>query len=224
MLAKIREYLEKIVIVFTLIQNVGETIVAHPRITCSLVGFALLYSSLYWSAFLHPANTIHSFYSAINAKGVDPKKLNDAWNLLNPEYRRQRWNDDFNNFGEGFKTTLAHDDVNVQFDAPTWNPGKLMATLFAPSLGYDVSFVARDRFTKQDCEREEHEYDCLWLPIQSRSEYKDLMKGTLRAPEGTATPSLELVRYYKKKFIIHRLSVLSWSITGIRTYEEGIKR
>lgn len=105
-----------------------------------------------------------------------------------------------------------------------YNPARLLAVLFSRTVEYDVSFVAIDRFTKTDCQQKEQEDDCRWLQVSDPAPYKQLMDGMLVAREASSDPSLELKRYYKKKFTLYRVSVLSWLISGIDTLEVGLRR
>ncbi len=218
LVARIQEFFKRLLAILELLQRLVAAIKRHPRTTAGIVLVLLVYLSLHWYTFNYPARTIDSFYVLINTG-----RANEAWDLLNPPYHR-RWSNKRQTFAAGFRTTQSHQNVVVEFDGYSFNPASLLVRLFSRSIEYDVSFVAIDRFTKTDCEQKEQEYDCRWLQVSDPAHYEQLMDGTLAVPEASSDPTLELKRYYKKKFTLYRVSVWSWLISQIDTPEVGLKR
>lgn len=218
LLTKLQEFFERLIKLFTLLQRLLATIKQHPGTTAGIILTLLFYLGLYWYAFEYPARTIHSFYASIDAS---PRRTLDAWNLLHPPYH-QRWSNNQQTFASGFKTTQFHKGLVVERTEHSFNPTRLLIALLSQSAEYDVAFIAIDRFTKTDCQQKEQEDDCRWLQISDPARYKLLMDGTLAAREASSEPSLELKRYYKKKFTLYRTSASSWLISGIDPLEVGL--
>lgn len=212
------DYPSRLKTVIEAVVALGNTVKQHPRATVLVVVLAGLYAGLYWFAVEYPALTVRSFYNAIDAR-----RPYDAWDLIYPPYQK-RWSNDPKKFADGFTTTVAHTELTVEFAGNRLNPIDLALALFASSIEYDVSFTATDRFTREDCLREEQQYDCLWLRIKNQTEYEQLMNGTLSTAEAVREPNLEITRQYKKRMTLYRESWGTWLISKILPREEGIRR
>jgi hypothetical protein len=184
----------------------------HPGIAVGLVSVALAYGSLRWLAIDYPSLTISDFYRAMNAG--DP---GSAWALLQPNYRRQRWNDDREHFASLFRTTVAYSTVTVKLDGQALNPVSLARQLFADSLTYRVSFSSTDRLSRSDCQRTEQRENCQWLELKDPAAYQQLVTGALRTADAKDEPTVELQRQYAMDVDLQRASQFDWVISRIRT-------
>lgn len=175
-----------------------------------------IYFSLHWFTIYFPGRTISTFHNSIDSRAYE-----NAWDALSPKYQ-ERWGSNFNKFMAGYRTTGTHSSIQIEPSVTSFNSYLVLPILFSNTIEYDVSFKVVDFFTKDDCEKSEQFYDCLWLRIHNNTLYLSLMNGSLQLAEDTDNPVLKITRTYKHSILLQRSSFFVWQIANIKTKEIGI--
>jgi hypothetical protein len=218
-LKKCQGLLKELGEIVDLLAQLGLKAKQHWRVLLIALLSAAVYGSLHWLAFEHPADTIRSYYAAIDA--TNSTHLDEAWNFIYPTYRK-RWSNDFKSFAADYGTTVAHSDITITPSEDGFNPLALWRIFFTQTIDYEVAFVAKDSFARQDCEQPNEKRNCEWLQIRWEEKYFQLLTNRPAAEEYGEKPTLELIRFYKQTITVHRLSTFTWAISDFKHVETGI--
>ena len=201
-LIRIKEIFEEVIVLASIAKK-------NLRLTVTIIVIMLSYGGLYWFSYYYPSRTIDTFYKLI--EDGHPEK---AWPLISLKYR-EHWVGGEKQFCDGFRTTVVYSDIKVSFSGSILKPFNIISNLISPTVEYDVSFTINDLITKEDCKKQY--YISLWCQLKDPDhiEYNSLMAANI--------PTMKITRYQKKKFKLHRLSILEWQISDIETFEEGIR-
>jgi len=223
MFDKIKYMLNGLIAIFNLLIELIRVLNNYKKSIFLIAILVLMYFFLYWFSFIYPkVKTIDAYYSFLDNR--KESGIQSAWNMLNIKYREGRWNSNFQLFKLDYKTTEEHEINSVHLISinESFSPISIARGLFASSLKYEISLVATNRFTKEDCLSEALSDSCKWVQLKNPNDYNNLINGTLQKRDSESAPSILIDFTYKKHFHIKRESLFRWVINAIDTTEQGI--
>ena len=181
----------------------------RPFIFCGLM---LLITSFFLSRYFvysRPSDTVHQYFNELGTHQLD-----SAWDRFDDRLRKKYWKK-IETFKKSYATFASPPDLEVIFEGKTWNP---IGTWLSDKRTYQVRYSVEERFTREDLEPDIQWQNRLWLQIQHRNEYPQLMNGSLPSDRKYLT----LNRYFDELWELNLIEG-EWRIARIERKIQGLK-
>ena len=175
-------------------------------------GMLLLIASFFLSrhlVFSRPGNTVNSYFNELGTHQLD-----SAWDRFDDRLRPKYWKK-IETFKKSYATFSSPPDLEVTYEGSTWNP---VSAWLSKKRTYRVRYSVEERFTREDLEPDIQWQNRLWLQIQHRNEYPQLISGSLPSDRKYLT----LNRYFDELWELNLVDE-KWRIARIERKIQGLK-